>query len=226
MNLVIQLLMVFIFLNTLFKLSFWKLWHSFLFSLVVALFMIVTCQYAVLQSKTAMIDMFNNQIIMQNISVIITIETIIYIMFSFYYLNQLHSNKTKKWVNVLIYYPSLLLFPVLFYWLTSSVFSFSGKDFTLISYIWAISLFFGIPLLVSLVRYILPENEFRLEIHFIVSLFVCIIGLLATFQGDITYTPQSTSYPIIAIEFAIIGAVVVFVIGLVWDKIKWKIFNK
>ena len=51
MELIIHILMLFIVINCSFKLSFWKLWQTVIYSLIAGLFVAGTWQYAILQSK-------------------------------------------------------------------------------------------------------------------------------------------------------------------------------
>ena len=55
MELIIHILMLFIVINCSFKLSFWKLWQTVIYSLIAGLFVAGTWQYAILQSKTQII---------------------------------------------------------------------------------------------------------------------------------------------------------------------------
>ena len=66
----------------------------------------------------------------------------------------------------------------------------------ILSYVFAIGVVVMIPLLCYFFRYLLPEKELRLEVHFLVSLFVCIIGLLTTVNGNVTY--QAVKEPIVS----------------------------
>ena len=50
MELIIHILMLFIVINCSFKLSFWKLWQTVIYSLIAGLFVAGTWQYAILQS--------------------------------------------------------------------------------------------------------------------------------------------------------------------------------
>lgn len=74
MELIIQILMLFILINCILKLSFWKLWQVGVFSLIAAIFVVGTCRFAILQSKTQLSDYLNNTTIMQDMAVLITLE--------------------------------------------------------------------------------------------------------------------------------------------------------
>ncbi len=224
MELVIQILMLFIFINAVVKLSFWKWWQTTLFGLVCAGFVVFAHQYAILQSKTQLADYLNNKSAMQDIAVLITMESVLCFAFGFTALLGTE-NKRWKWVGRILYwYPSLLLFPVLFYLLTQFIYALPGTDFTTISYLMAAGVLIGIPLASEGIKYLCPEKEFRLEIFFLVSLFVCIIGLITTVNGNVTYAVAKEPLNFKAILVSGGLFLIMFLIGLVWNKIKWKIF--
>ncbi|MDR2556386.1 MAG: hypothetical protein LBC49_01585, partial [Bacteroidales bacterium] len=81
--------------------------------------------------------------------------------------------------------PGLLVFPVLFYLLTQAIYFFAGVDFTTISYLLALGAGVLLPLLSLLLKFLFPNKEFRLEVYLLISVFICIIGLIATANGDI-----------------------------------------
>lgn len=227
MELVIQILMLFIVVNVILKLSFWKWWQAAFFTVACSIFVIVSCQWAILQSQTQLADYLSNQEVMQNMAVIITLESLFYVAFSFNAMKTIQTRKRKKrYANVLHWYPGLLLFPVLFYLLTQAIYAFPGTDFTSISNIFAVAVFVGIPAASYIIKYVCPETELRLEVHFGVSLFVCIIGLITTVNGQVTYTAMEESTDWRAIIFASILFLSTFFIGLFWDKIKWIIKSK
>ncbi len=123
-------------------------------------------------------------------------------------------------------YPSLLIFPVLFYILTQLIFSMPGTDFSTISYVMAGAVFAGLPLLSYVIKKLYPENELRLEVHFLVSLFVCIIGLISTVNGNVTYAAVKEPLNIKTLALASGLFILMFTLGFVWNKYKWRILQK
>ncbi|MCD8164871.1 MAG: hypothetical protein LUE93_01280 [Bacteroides sp.] len=95
MELVIQILMLFILINTVLKLSFWKLWQVAIFSLLCGGFIIWACQYAILQSKTQLEDYLTNTKIMQDSAVLITAESAICFAFCFAALRNMFGRRKK-----------------------------------------------------------------------------------------------------------------------------------
>jgi len=226
MELIIQILMMFILINCIVKLSFWKPWQAAIFSLICAVFVIWSCQYATMQSKTQLADYLKNIKIMQDSAVLITIESAICFAFCFAALRNMFGKKVKRWIQPLYWYPSLLIFPVLFYILTQIIFAMPGTDFTTISYMLAGGAFVGLPALSYLVKYFYPEKELRLEVHFLVSLFVCIIGLITTVNGNVTYAAVEEPLNIKSFFLSLGLFAGMFLLGFVWNKVKWIIRQK
>ena len=221
MELIIQILMLFILISCILKLSFWKLWQAAIFSLICAVFVIWVCQFAILQSKTQLADYLKNTAIMKDSAVLITVESAICFAFCFAALREMFGKKRKRWIKPLYWYPSLLIFPVFFYLLTQIIYAMPGTDFTTISYVLAGSIFIGLPLLSYLMRYLCPERELRLEVYFLVSLFVCIIGLITTVNGNVTYAAVEEPINVKALVLSFALFAVTFVIGYLWNKFKW-----
>lgn len=221
MELIIQILMLFILINCVLKLSFWKPWQAAIFGLICAAFILWTCQFAILQSKTQLADYLNNTKVLQDSAVLITVESAICFAFCFAALRNMFGQKSKKWLQPLYWYPSLLVFPVLFYLLTQLIFALPGTDFSVISYILAASVLVLMPILAYIFRYLFPEKEMRLDVYFLVSLFVCIIGLITTVNGNVTYaaTEQPLNFKALALSAGLF--IVAFFIGFAWNKVKW-----
>jgi hypothetical protein len=222
MEYIILILILFIFINTILKLSFWKWWQSTIFGLVCAGFILLAYPYAITQSKTQLADYMNNTGIMQDMAVLITLESVIYLAFCFSAMQQLYGTKPKPWTKLLYRYSGLLIFPALFFVLTNAVFSLSGIDFSLIAYVLASGVFILIPLLSWGIKWLLPEKELRLEVQFLVSLFVAIIGLICTVNGNITYAAIDEPLNVEALLWASGIFLFFFVLGFVRNKYKWK----
>lgn len=218
--------MLFIGMNCVLKVSFWKWWQAGLFGVVCSVFVALTYPYAILQSKTQIADYLRNTVALQDMAVVITIESVICFAYCVAVLRGWFGQREKWWVKPLKWYPSLLIFPVLFYLQTELVFTFSGVSFTVLSYGFAVAVVVLLPLLCAFFRYLLPEKDLRLEVHFLVSLFVCVIGLLTTVNGNVTYraVKEPTNWKALAVAFGLFA--VCFLVGLVWNKFKWIILQK
>lgn len=225
MESVVYILMLFIAINTLLKLSYLKWWQVMAFSLVCCVFIVVSCRYAVMQSKTELADYLLDGTIIQNAAVMISLESVVCILFCFTTLGSTQRKRGRLWLRILNYYPGLLIFPVLFYLLTQLIYAMPGTGFAVISYVSAAGVLVAIPVLTAAIRRLCAEKELRLEVHFLVSLFVCIIGLIATVNGNMTYMPAREPLNVRAIILSAGLFAVTFLSGIILHKLKWKMFN-
>ena len=222
MEYIIQILILFIFINTILKLSYWKWWQAVVFGTVCGGFILLIYPYAITQTKTQLFDFLNNARIMQDMAVLVTFESVIYLAFCFTAMRQLYGKKAKRWIKPLEWYPGLLVFPALFYVLINAVFNLSGTDFSRIAYVLAGGVFVLFPLLSWGMKYVLPEKELRMEVQFLVSLFVAVIGLICTVNGNVTYSAVDEPLNRKALLLALGIFCFFFTIGYLWNKYKWR----
>ena len=226
MEYIILILILFIFINTVLKISYWKWWQAAIFGLICAGFILLVYPYAIVQSKTQLAGYLNNATIMQDIAVLVTFESVIYLAFCFSAMRELYGRKPKPWLKVLNWYPGLLIFPALFYVLLTLIFNLSGTDFSTIAYLMAGAVLVLFPLLSVGIKWLLPEKELRLEVQFLVSLFVAVIGLICTVNGNVTYAAVDEPLDIKALLLALGIFFLFFIIGYYWNKYRWKIKKK
>lgn len=224
MELIISILILFVVVNCLLKLTFWKGWQAAFFGLLCGVFIVATYPYAILQSKTQLADYLQNTAALKNMAVIVTLESTVCFAYCISVLQG--AERQKWWMKRLKWYPGLLIFPVLFYLQTELVFTFPGTDFSTISFLFAGVVLVLFPLLRRFFRSLLPQGGMRLEIHFLVSLFVCIIGLLTTVNGHVTY--QAVREPLNgeALAYAFGLFLVLFLAGAGWSRAKWPLLQK
>lgn len=226
MVLIIQVLILFIFINTILKLSFWSWWQTAIFALVCALFAIWICPFTASQSKTQLAELMSSTQVMQNLAVLITLESALYIGYCFVALKEKFGAKKRYWGCILKFYPGLLIFPALFYLQTQVIFSLPGIGFDTISYIMAANILILLPLLSLGMKRLIPERDFRLEVHFLVSLFICFIGLISTSDGNVTYAAANQPMNWKALGVAAGLFIITFIIGYVWYRVKWRFKKK
>lgn len=226
MEIIIQVLILFIVINCVLKLSFWKWWQAVVFGVICGAFVVLMQQYAILQSKTQLHDYLSNRQALQDMAVLITLESAICFAFCFAALMNMFGGKKKRWLQPLFWYPSLLLFPVLFYLLTQAIFTFSGTSFSMIAYVLAGVVVVFIPLGCYAFKQFIPEKELRLELHFLVSLFVAILGLLTTVNGNVTYAAVKEPINFKAILLSVLLFLCFFLIGFLWNRYKPRFMRK
>ena len=98
MELVISILILFILVNCLLKLSFWKGWQAALFGLICGIFITATYPVAILQSKTQLADYLQNTVALKNMAVIITLEAVVWFGFFVGGFGGWLGDKEKLWV--------------------------------------------------------------------------------------------------------------------------------
>jgi uncharacterized membrane protein YdjX (TVP38/TMEM64 family) len=176
---IIDIVAVLIFVNVGLKMSFWRWWQALLFGLVCGGFLAATYPYAIEQTKTQMAAWMNSRELMQNLAVLVTFESIVCVLYCFSAMRALYGASRRKWKHQwLSAYPCLLVFPALFYLLTEAVFRLPGVGFEAIAYGLSAGVCLGLPALSLLLSRLLPEQELRLELHFLFSLLICVTALL------------------------------------------------
>ena len=175
MEQIIYVLLLFIFLNCVMKLSLWQWWQRIIYSLVLGGFAYWSMDYAMLQSKTRIADYLQNTAVLQNMAIIVTIESVFCLAFTLTYLqNDDHTIRNKWWAKVLFWYPGPLMFPLVFY---------------------------------------------------LLSLFICILGLIATENGKIVYAVKEHPVDWLALAFTLGGFALLFGLGWLLSRYRW-LFRK
>jgi hypothetical protein len=164
---------------------------------------------------------------MQNAAVFITIESVLAISFCLEELKALFDTRKRKWIiRLLSWYPGLLIFPVLFYLQTQLIFAMTGVDFSTVSFLFAGTVLIALPVSSMLLRRLCPEKEVQLEVYFLVNLFICAIGLIATVNGNTTYTPVREQVNVNAVILSLAIFIFAFITGFLINKYKWIIKRK
>lgn len=220
MELIIDVLVLFIVLNCVFKLSLWPLWQQLIYSLLLGAFAWWSVRYAVLQSKTQIADFLQDTSAMQTVAILVTIESAVGLSFC---LNRLQDGG-RKWLRILLYaYPSLLMFPVVFYLLTQTVFAATGVDFTTTAQLFALGVMLLLPFLSAAVRWLLPDETSRLELHLLLTIFVCALGLVATEHGRMVYAVKESPVDWHTLGITLALFLLLTVVGFLLNRLKWHI---
>ncbi len=219
--------MAFVAMSCVVKLSFWRLWQRFVYSTVLAAFTLWSERFAVLQSKTQLADYLANTVALENMAIIVTIESALSFGFVACWMRGAYSNdRMKGWGGKAFYwYPPLLMFPLSFYILTQVIFTFTGVGFMQSTLTVAAILWLLPPLLAELAKRLLPEDEFRAEVLLMLTCFLCVLGLISTQNGKIIYIANNTRVNLTLLLIGIALIVALVLLGVVIDKLKWKYFN-
>ena len=227
MEILIPILILFVVLNCSFKLSLWRWWHGLLFGAVLAVFAYFSTDWALDQSKTNIEALFRSTASMQNLSVLITVETVINLIYCFLRLSsdepipaaRRHVALRRVIHKALHWYPCFLIFPVVFYLLVQLFFNVPGLSFSVASLLFAVAVGLLVSLAAAAMRWLVPDEEMRVELHMLVSSFVCLVGLLLTQSTEIVYTRPAEPVAWRQIFWAVSVAVVLFLVGIMTYKI-------
>lgn len=227
MEIIVYVLMLFILLDCVFKLSMWQWWQCLVYSVVLGGFVFWSQRYAVLQSKTQIADYLQNTVALQNMAIIATIEAVFCFGFISCWLQGTYApgRQPRWWQRLLWWYPSLLLFPVMFFVLTQTLFMAVGVSFDTTSAVLAVVTVVGLPLLAEGACLLLPEADDRVELQVLLTSFVCILGLLSTETGKMVYKVQEAPVDLKAIGLSLVFFALLFLVGFLAAKLKWKFKN-
>lgn len=227
MEIILYVLMLFILLNCAFKLSLWQWWQRGIFSLVLGGFAFWSMKYAMLQSKTQLEDYLQNTVALQNMAIIVTIESVFCFGFAILYFQGAYEQEKTKWAAKLLYwYPSLLMFPVMFYVLTQTLFTFVGMDFTVTALVFSVGAFIVVPLLAEGAKILLPDETSRVEIQLLLTCFICVLGLLSTENGKMVYHIKENPVDWRMVIVSIVAFVLLFILGYIGSRLKWRLTGK
>lgn len=223
MDTIVWILILLIGFNFLLKQTFWSVWGVCAAGLVAAGFVILMWPYAIEQSKTQIADWLSDPALMLDTAVILTVEVALQMAFcllSVHVANFSPVKKTMRWAERILYwFPGVLIFPVLFFGLTQLIFALPGFSFQWVAWGYGGVVLILMPLGRWLIRWIIPEDDLRLELFFLTNALVAVLGVIATVNGHTaTEGTAQVDWPALTgcIGICIVGAA----IGLLFRKLK------
>ncbi len=222
METVVLVLMVLVFLNTWLKMTFLKVWQVILVALVYSIFVGSMWEVAILQSRNQIQEWLANQPLMLDVSVVLSIEVCWHIAYCMLAGKMLYgevvSRRTLMFYRLLRFFPGVLIFPVLFYALVQAIYAFPGVDFALIS--WSMAGVVGLLLFSGTwgMRLLLPEKDLRLEVLFLLSSLILVLGIVATVNGTTTFHGADS------VEWLALSAF--FALAIICALMGWYKYNK
>ena len=198
MELVVQILMLFVALGTALRLTFERGWIvPLLFGAVASVFVYLTYPYAIEQTKTGLAGYIADRSLREYAAIFISLDVALVVGYSFSRLTKAHTQRGRVVSFLLHLYPGVLLFPVLFY--------------------------LG---LVYLLRFLLPEEELRLEVLFLVELFIFILGIIASVDETIRTAPEQSPIQWRGLALTAVVALICFVVGYFAPRIRRTLRSK
>ena len=225
MDTIVLILILLTAFNFLLKQTFWKPIAVGVTAAIAAVFVILVWPYAIEQSKTQIADWLSDNQLMLDTSVVLTLEIVLQMAFCLLAVHVANFSPVKRrmmWAYCVLYwFPGVLIFPVLFFGLTQAIFSFPGVSFKLIAWLFGLFIFVVIPVGRWLVRWLLPEEELRLELFFLSYSLVAILGIIATVNGRTAVDGVSD------VDWsALTGCIILFLVGAIVGWIVYVIKRK
>ena len=226
MEILIFILMMLVVLNCAMKTSLWTFWPRLAFALLLGAFTYWSIDYAMVQSKTQINNWLHREDVLQGMAIIVTLESAIGVMYCFSSLNDEGKKPRGRFIRLLLHaYPSLLVFPVVFYGLTKLLFLQVGMDFSTTSLFYAIAVIAVSLLCAALARWLLPPKDLRIEAHLWLTVMVCVLSLLLTQNGEIIYRSNVKTIDWTSVVLTLTAAAIVMTVGFIGSKMKWKSKN-
>lgn len=186
METVVLIIMLLVVVMFLLKLTFHHPIGVMALCALAAIFSVMTVGYATEQSKTQIASWLSQPDLMLDTSVWLTIDVALLIAFCVLEGRRLTGGLTRKekiWHAFTLWFPGILIFPVLFSFLVEVIFAMPGTDFNMIGWMMAAGVMILFPLLALGLRHLLPETDLRLELIFLLSLLTAALGIIATVNG-------------------------------------------
>lgn len=188
---VILVLMLVVLFMTWLKLTFLKAWQIALAAVVCSLFVGLTWPFAILQSRNEISAWLDNQSLMLDISVILTMEVICQMAYCMLSARLLYGEQVSRcivWIyRSLRFFPGILVLPVLFYLQIQAMYIITGFDFAVISWCLAVLILIAVVGGSYLLRWLLSQKALRLELLFLSSAIVQVLGIVATVNGTTNF---------------------------------------
>ncbi|MDE5687493.1 MAG: hypothetical protein K2I18_02565 [Paramuribaculum sp.] len=177
--------------------------------------------FASQQSKTRIADWLGRPELMLDTSVLLTVDIFIQIFFCVLMARKLAGTLGRKGniaLQTALWFPGLLIFPVLFSLLVEVVFAMPGVDFGVIGWSTAAFLLMLMPLAAIGLKWLLPEVELRIELMFLINLLIAALGVVATVNGRTAATgTSSVEWGALAAVFGLLCAG--GIAGIFYDRI-------
>lgn len=174
-----------------------------------ALFVVFATDTAASQSKTQIDAWLSSPGLMLDAAVLLTIDVASQLGFCFLMARRLE-RPPRRWnkaiLATLLWFPGLMIFPALMSLLTELIFSLTGADFATVGYSLAGALLVGGPLAAYGFKWLLPEDDIRLELMFLGSLLTAALGVAATVNG------RTAAVGTNSVEWGALGAVVLLLL--------------
>ncbi|MBD5323544.1 MAG: hypothetical protein HDS02_01725 [Bacteroides sp.] len=154
---------------------------------VCALFVGLAWPWAADRSRAQIADWLSRPDLMRDTSVLLCLDVAVSMAYCIMAASLRSGSKVKKSTlaayRLLRLYPGLTVFMVLFFLLVAAIFSFPGCEFSTVAWILAAVVAVAVPALSLGMRWLVPEKELRLEIMFLLNMFIAMLAVVTTVNG-------------------------------------------
>lgn len=188
METVVTIILLLVGFCLLLKLTFHRWIGVAVTAVVAALFVGLSQEAAITQSRSQIEDWLSQPDLMLDASVLLTVDVAAQLAFCVLTVKEVSGGEGLSRVERclrggLLWFPGLLIFPALFVMLVALIFSMPGSDFAMVAIVTAC----GVAMLCLLaawgLRRVMDEAETRLELMFLLNALIAILGVVATVNG-------------------------------------------
>lgn len=212
MDTIIWILILLTAFNFLLKQTFWRIKSVWIAAIIAGGLVVMMCPYAIEQSKTQIADWLSDSSLMLDTAVVLTVEVALQMAFCILSVHVANFSPVKKRMKlawqILYWFPGILILPVLFFGLTQLIFALPGIPFQQVAWGFGFVVLVCLPFGRLLIRWIIPEEDLRLELLFLTNALVAVLGVIATVNGRTAVSGTATvNWPALA------GCAGIFVLG-------------
>ena len=196
MQTVVLFLIILVCFNFILKQTYRKWYSVATISVLSALFVGFSWPYAIEQSKLQINAWLNNNALMLDTAVVLSVDVVMQIAFCLLAVRVQNSGQLNRYVlayyRFMRWFPGIMIFPVLFSALVATIFAFPGTSFQLVAWSLAAVVGIAIPVASFLTRKLLPEKEIRLELLFMTNVLIAVLGVISTVNGHTNVTGNNS----------------------------------
>ena len=196
-------------------------WYRLGFCLLLGVFVFVSHGYAIELNKLQVQQLLSTQDSLLDISFVVMIDSILSVYFCVARLGGSDSSKVKRYMSVLRYMPSLLVFPAVFYIHVNLFFSIVATDFMLITSGWALFVVLLFVVASLFMRRLFAEKELPIEIILILTLLLFMLTVCGTvFHPSATVYGSGTSVDWIECVTTLGLLIIIMLAGYIFSNIR------
>ncbi len=183
--------MVLVYLQFCLKQTFLKPWQWIVATSVCTLFTGLIWPWSIEQSRNQIAEWLADQPLMLDTSVVLSLEALWQMSFCLLAGRLMYDGQVKRrtvWLyRVLRFFPGILILAVLYSAQVSLIYMLPGTAFGTVAWSMAIAVAVLLPSISWLLRWLLPERDLRLEVLFLSSALLLILGIVATVNGTTNF---------------------------------------